>query len=54
MNREQLEHIADVPYVADSPYMIDNREFRVRLQEPNNCKAQKTLERCKGKYGKEE
>lgn len=54
MNRDQLEHIADVPYVADSTYMIDNREFRVRLQEPNNCKAQKTLERCKGKYGKEE
>lgn len=50
MTRDQLEHIADVPYVADSPYIIDNREFRLRLQEPNTCKAQKSLERRKEKY----
>lgn len=52
MTKEQLEHIADVPYVANSPYLTDNRNFWVRQQsrEPNTCKAQKSLKRCKEKY----
>lgn len=54
MTKDQLEHIADVPYTSNSPYITDDREFRVRLQEPNNCKAQKVLERCKEKYGEVE
>lgn len=57
MTKSQLEKIVDVPYQGPSPYNIsDDREFVVRQcePEPNNCKAQMVLERCKKKYGEVE
>ncbi|MDN5289890.1 MAG: hypothetical protein PWQ06_129 [Anaerophaga sp.] len=53
MTKSQLEKIVDIPYQGPNPYNIsDDRVFVVRQcePEPNGCKAQKTLERCKEKF----